>query len=50
MRQKKVKELRSYIRSRGWSISAEPYRQLEDGMILASPGRQQYQTAKREIK
>ena len=50
MNQKKVKELRRYIRSRGWSISAEPYIRLENGMVVTSDGRQRYKLSKKEIK
>ena len=50
MRQRKVKELRKYIRDKGISISAEPYSKLENGMIVASIGRQRYQQAKEAIK
>ena len=49
MRGKKVKQLRKYIREKGLSITAEPYRKLENGMIVASKGRIQYQKAKASI-
>ena len=50
MRQKKVKQLRKYIRKQGLSISAEPYSILPNRMVIASKGRQQYQQAKEAIR
>lgn len=50
MSEKKMKALRGYLRSRGISISAEPYERLPNRMVLASINRQRYQLAKKELR
>ena len=49
MRGKKVKALRQYLRSKGHAISAEPYKTLDNRMVIASENRQKYQQAKKAL-
>ena len=48
MNEKKCRELRRELRNKNISIVGEPYRQFDNGVIMASHGRNIYQNCKKE--
>ena len=50
MRGRVVKVIRQSLRMKGIAISAEPYKKLDNGQVVASEGRQMYQKLKESCK